>query len=501
MFGWAGAYGPGPTQPPKRVGRGVWGEDRDLRSLALPPQPSLNMLKLIWRNTIRHPLRASLTVTGMAVAVLAFCLLRTVVAAWYAGVSAASPVRLVTRNAISLIFRLPLAYQPKIQALPGITGLAYGQWFGGIYIDEKHFFPQFAVSLSRYLDLYPEYLIPLDQKLALLQDRRGCVAGRQLAKRYGWRLGDSIILKGTIYPGEYRLILRAVYSGRDPTIDEGRLLFHWEYVNETMIKNFPARADQVSWFLTRVASPELAAPLAAQIDALFKNSLAETLTESEAAFALGFVSMTEAILLAIQVVSWVVIGVLLFLLGATCCYLAFDHVQRRVKIWADPLNPSTVTGDSYQPAQSLFAIASGGIAGTGLGRGQPGYIDPNFVTDRRSVQFVATDFIFAALCEELGLLGAVSLLLLFLMLAWRGLRIGTESGDAFLGLLAVGLCTILFLQCFVIVGGVTRLIPLTGITLPFVSYGGSSILTNFLLAGLLLAISGNGRAEEAKPLV
>ncbi|MEW6387591.1 MAG: ABC transporter permease [Thermodesulfobacteriota bacterium] len=271
-------------------------------------------------------MRASLTVTGMAVAVLAFCLLRTVVAAWYAGVSAASPVRLVTRNAISLVFRLPLAYLPKIQALPGITGLSYGLWFGGTYIDEKHFFPRFAVSLSRYLEMYPEYVIPSDQKLSLLQDRRGAAVGRQLAARYGWRLGDAIVLKGTIYPGEYRLILRAIYTGRDPTTDEGRLFFHWDYVNETMKKTFPDRADQVGWFLTRVASPELAAPIAGQIDALFKNSLAETLTESEAAFALGFVSMTEAILLAIQVVSWVVIGVILVLLANT---MAMSARERR----------------------------------------------------------------------------------------------------------------------------------------------------------------------------
>ena len=202
--------------------------------------------------------------------------------------------------------------------------------------------------------------------------------------------------------------------------------------------------------------------------------------------------------LATSRASFVVIGVLLFLLGSTCCYFAFDHVQRRVKIWTDPLNPSTVTGDSYQPAQSLFAIASGGIAGTGLGRGQPGYIDPNYVNDRESVQFVATDFIFAAFCEELGLLGGAALLLLFMLLAWRGLRIGVEQSGDFEKLLASGLSAIFFLQCFVIVGGVTRLIPLTGITLPFISYGGSSVFTNFLLIGLLLAISGRAEGEAAE---
>jgi putative ABC transport system permease protein len=102
------------------------------------------MLKLTWRNLLRHPLRAALTTLGMAVAVLAFCLLRTVVTAWYAGVDASSPVRLVTRNSVSLMFPLPLAYLPKIQAVPDIVRVAYAYWFEGVYIDKRHFFPQFA---------------------------------------------------------------------------------------------------------------------------------------------------------------------------------------------------------------------------------------------------------------------------------------------------------------------------------------------------------------------
>ena len=160
----------------------------------------------------------------MAVAVLAFCLLRTVVAAWYAGVDASSPVRLVTRNSVSLMFPLPLAYLPRIQAVPGIARVAYAYWFEGVYIDKRHFFPQFAASLPAYLDAYPEFLIPEAQKLALIQDRRGAVAGRKLAARYGWRLGDAIVLTGTYFPGEYRLVLRAIYTGpipqhrRDPAL-------------------------------------------------------------------------------------------------------------------------------------------------------------------------------------------------------------------------------------------------------------------------------------------
>lgn len=177
-------------------------------------------------------------------------------------------------------------------------------------------------------------------------------------------------------------------------------------------------------------------------------------------------------------VSFVIIGVILFLLGATFCYFAFAHVQQRVRIWADPLNPRTISDESYQLAQSIFAISQGGISGPGLARGYPDFIP-----------FVQTDFIYAAFCEELGLLGAVGLLLLYLLLSLRGMRIAMDTRGDFGCLLAVGLTTIIALQSFVIMGGVTRLIPLTGITLPFVSYGGSSIFSNFLLIGLLLIIS------------
>jgi putative ABC transport system permease protein len=283
------------------------------------------MLKLTWRNTLRHPLRAALTILGMAVAVLAFALLRTVVAAWYSGVSAASPARLVTRNAISLVFPLPMAYLPKIQAIPGIAGVAYGTWFGGTYIDERHFFPRFAVDVRRYFPMYPEYVIPEDQKLSFFQDRRGAVVGRGLAARYGFKVGDPIVLKGTIYPGEWPFIIRAIYRGAEPQTDETRMFFHWDYLNETLKKSGSSRTDTVGWFLIKVARPDLAPVVAAQVDAMFANSLAETLTETEQAFALGFVAMTSAILLAIQVVSWVVIGVILVVLANTMAMTARER--------------------------------------------------------------------------------------------------------------------------------------------------------------------------------
>jgi putative ABC transport system permease protein len=253
--------------------------------------------------------------------------LRTVVDAWYAGVEGAAADRLVTRNAISLIFRLPLAYLNKIKAIPGVKRVSYGYWFGGVYIDEKNFFPQFAVDLPNYLDIYSEFIIPPEQRQVLLKERNACVAGRKLVERFGWKLGDIITLRGTIFSGNWELVLRAIYRGVEDNTDETRFLFHWDYVNETMIKKFPAVANQVGYFISQVDDIDRAPAIAAQIDATFKNSLAETLTESEKAFQLGFVSMTKAIIMAIQVVSYVVIAIILIVLANTMAMTARERQE------------------------------------------------------------------------------------------------------------------------------------------------------------------------------
>ncbi len=322
------------------------------------------MLKLSWRNILRHPLRAALTAFGMAVAVLAFCLLRTVVAAWYAGVEASSPVRLVTRNAVSLMFPLPLSYLAKIKALPGVSRVGYSYWFEGIYIDKKNFFPQFATSLPESLELFPEFLFTPDQKLALSRDRRGCAAGRKLAARYGWKVGDQIVLTGTYFPGEYRFVLRAIYKGRNPNTDETQFLFHWDYLNERLKKTAPAEADKVGWFLVQVARPELAAPVAAKVDSIFKNSLAETLTETEAAFQMGFVEMTSAILVAIQLVSWLVIAVILVVLANTMAMNARERLGEYAALKTMGFKPRHLTGLIL--GESMMLALGGGILGLAL---------------------------------------------------------------------------------------------------------------------------------------
>jgi putative ABC transport system permease protein len=277
------------------------------------------ILKLLFRNAFRNKLRTGLTFLGITIAILSFGLLRTVISAWYAGVDASSATRLITRNSISLIFPLPLSYKDRIRQTNGVKNVSYGSWFGGIYIDEKNFFPNLGVEPGSFLDLYPEFILRSEEREAFLKDRKGFMAGRKLVAKYGWKLGDIVTLRGTIFSGEWDFVLRAIYRGKDESTDETQFIFHWDYLNETLKKRRATHpwVDQVGYYIIGVTRSELASEVSSTIDTTFRNSLAETLTETEKAFQQSFVAMSGAIITAIQLVSMVVIVIIMAVVANT----------------------------------------------------------------------------------------------------------------------------------------------------------------------------------------
>jgi putative ABC transport system permease protein len=287
----------------------------------------MKIAKLIFRNVFRHKLRAALTILGVAVAVMAFGLLKTLVTSWYSGANSASPDRLVTRNSVSFIFPLPLSYRDQIMRVPGVKNVNYSNWFGGQYIDKNHFFARIATDPVSFQTVYPEYILTPDQYAAWTKDRSGCIVGAKLAEQYHFKIGDIIAITGDIFPGNWQFVVRGIYHGKEPSTEESTMYFQWDYLNEQVIKTMPTRANKVGWYTVQIQNPNDAARVSQAVDGLFSNSAAETKTETEKAFQAGFISMSSAIITSLQVISYVIIGIIFLVLANTMIMTARERTR------------------------------------------------------------------------------------------------------------------------------------------------------------------------------
>jgi putative ABC transport system permease protein len=318
--------------------------------------------KLIGKNIFRHRLRSLLTIVGLVVAILAFGLLQTVVNAWYAGADMASGTRLVTRNATSLVFSMPAYYRERIRAVDGVDKVVISNWFGGIYKDQSfgNFFAQFAVDGPMF-EIYPEFVVKPEDLVAWKADRRGAMVGRILANQFGWKIGDTIPLKGAIYGGDWEFTVRGIYEPRDETTVTRQMYFHWEYLNEQMKKRSPRRAEFAGVFLVQIADGSRAAEISQTIDREFKNSLAETLTETEKAFQLGFVAQTEAIVTAVRIVSFVVIVIIFAVVANTMAMTARERLAEYATLKTLGFGPGFIA--ALIVGESVMITALGGAIG------------------------------------------------------------------------------------------------------------------------------------------
>ncbi|MBI3448946.1 MAG: ABC transporter permease [Acidobacteria bacterium] len=284
------------------------------------------LLNLALRNGLGNKGRTALTALVIAVAVVSFGVLQTAVRSYYQGAEASAPDRLVTRHKVSLMFELPMAYRDRIREVQGVKAVAHGNWFGGYYQDQKNFFAQFAVDDS-YLDLYPEFVLTAEEKKAFLSERKACVIGEKLARRWGWKLGDSIVLTGTIYDGNWEFIVRGIYRGRDRTTDTTAMLFRFDYLNE-WVKARYGNDSPVGWYVVQIADPNAAPRIGKTIDAAYADSTAQTLTETEKAFQMSFVSMAGTVVEAIRIISFIVILIVLLVMANTMMMTARERVAQ-----------------------------------------------------------------------------------------------------------------------------------------------------------------------------
>ena len=273
----------------------------------------MKFLPLVIANLFRKKIRTALTIGSFTVALFLFGLLVIVRGAFSQGVDIAGADRLVIINKTSLIQPLPLSYRDRLLRIPGIKQVTFQNWFGGVYQDEKNFFPQFAVDMDNQRAMYPEFAVPEDQWQAFVADRQGAIVGKSLAERFGWKVGDRIPIKGTIYTGQWEFNIRGIYQGTRAQDDTTQFWFHWDFLEE---RRAFGKGD-VGWYVVRVGNPDQSVQVAKTIDAEFANSPFETKTDTEKAFAASFVKQMGNIEFLILTVGAVVFFTLLLVTGNT----------------------------------------------------------------------------------------------------------------------------------------------------------------------------------------
>ncbi len=282
----------------------------------------MKYLPLLLANLRRKKLRTLLTVGSFAVALFLFGILAVIGRALTAGVGVTGADRLIVRNRVSIIMPMPYAYREQIRRLAGVRQVTFASWFGGVYQDERNFFAQMAVDTETWLDVYSNFRVPGEEWQAFLADRQGAVAGRDLAERFGWKLGDRIPIRGTIFPGTWEFNLCGIYQGEspeDPTMD---FWFHYDYLEERR----PFMKGMVGWYIVRVDDPAGAAGVAAAIDERFVNSPWETRSESEKAFIAGFAKQIGNIRLLLLTVGGIVFFTLMLVSGNTMAIAVRERI-------------------------------------------------------------------------------------------------------------------------------------------------------------------------------
>ncbi|NLY00700.1 MAG: FtsX-like permease family protein [Rhodopirellula sp.] len=292
-------------------------------------------MRLLFFNLLRKPLRTGLTVFGVGVALLLFCFLETVLVAFNVGVTMSDASRLVVQHKESIVFQLPMSYRSRIEQVEGVTGVAGASWFGALSQEpasngatREEFFAQFATDIERYLAIYPELTIPVEQRRNLLGDQMGCLLGAKIAERLGKKVGDRLVLRSTIWTQKngspiWEFNVRAIYTTDSPTFDQTIMLFPWKRFDEA--RQFGG--GSAGLYLAKVADANRSAAIAARIDALFENSPHETRTMTEKAFNLQFVGMMGSFQLLLRSIGSAIVLTMLLVSANTMMMSARERTR------------------------------------------------------------------------------------------------------------------------------------------------------------------------------
>jgi putative ABC transport system permease protein len=322
----------------------------------------VNLVTVAVKNINRNRVRTGLTVIGVAVAILAFIVFRTFIWSWTAASEQGASDRIGIRNKVTFIMPMPKKYIEEIRQIPGVSAAAYANWFGAK--DPRHereFFATIAVEPDEMLKVFDEIQTKPDQIETWKQDRRGAMVGDALARKLGWKLGDRIVLRGTIYPGDWQFTIDAIYTATRPSVDRSTLYFHWKYLNESIP---PRQQDKIGWVAARIDNAGRSGAVCRAIDAKFEDHDVQTLCMSERAMQASFLGMMSAILKALDFVSIVILLIMGLILGNTIAMGVRERTTEYGTLRAIGFVPKHIV--MFVVGESIVTGLLGGILGLAL---------------------------------------------------------------------------------------------------------------------------------------
>ena len=349
----------------------------------------MKFLGLILKSARRSKRRTALTVLSVAIAVFLFASLRAILDGFSAAAAASSSTRIITIRSTSLIFSMPTTHEQTIRSIPGVRDVTHANWFGGIYKDPNNFFAQFAIDAESYLRMYPEIELSPGERQAFLDDRTGAIVGDGLAERFGFRVGDRVVLQvgiPTYGVEDFTFTIRGIYKSGAAAVDNQSMFFHWKYADERSIEK-----GQIGWFVSAIGDPDAAAQVSSAIDQKFANTPYETKTDTEQQFQSSFVSMFGNLNLLLGSIGLAVVLTTLFVAGNT---MAMSVRERTTEIAVmRTLGFPARTIFLFIAGEGLLMSVVGGLVGAGLAwvmvdaRNFPvsgGFIPPFGVTPRNA---------------------------------------------------------------------------------------------------------------------
>jgi putative ABC transport system permease protein len=315
---------------------------------------------LIFANLFRKKIRLILTIGSFAISLVLFTFLAVVNSAFNRGIDIAGADRLVIVSRVGLMQVMPISYADQVAAIPGVKSVTHDHWFGGVYQEEKNFFPQFVIDPENHRKVYPEFIVPDDQWNTFVKDQQGAIAGAKTAKRFGWKVGDRIPIKNSLYgpTKTWEFNLDGIYHTEKADGDEGQFWLQWKNFDE----NVPAVLKSTAgWYILKLDTPDDAVRVAKAIDAKYANSSFETKTETESAFAAGFAKQFGNIEFLILSVGSVVFFTLLLVTGNTMAISVRERTAELAVLKAIGVTDRSVL--FLVLAESMMIALFGGLLG------------------------------------------------------------------------------------------------------------------------------------------